>query len=129
MLLLRLACGVACVAGSLLLSLQLSFCSLFLGLKAARFRSRLGCLFSFAGELFNPGCLTLLLGFGTRGGLRLPLGSLFQHSRIVRPRLGLELFDDVLPGVLRGGLPVRKTRLLKTHTVDVFLFNGVLGGL
>jgi hypothetical protein len=61
--------------------------------------------------------------------LRLSLGSLFQHSRIVRPRLGLEFFDDVLPGVLRGGLPVRKTWLLKTHTVDVFLFDVVSGSL
>lgn len=120
-LFLFLACSVARVASGLLLGFQGRFRSFLFGLEAARLGGSLGCMLGFTGELFDPGSLAQLLGFSARSGLCLPLRSLLQDRRIVRTRLGLEFIENVLSGVLRGGLPVRKTWFLKTHRVDFFL--------
>ncbi len=121
-LLLFLARSVARVARGLLFGFQSRFRSFLFRLKTAGFCRGLRREFGFARQLFNPGSLAQLLRLRARSGLRLPLGSLLQDRRIIRARLGLELLENALSGVLRGGLPIRKTWLLKTHRVDIFLF-------
>lgn len=124
-LLLFLARRIARITRGLLLGFQCSLGSCLFGLQTKCFRSGLRREFSFARLLFYSGSLTQLLRFRASSGLRLPLGGLLQDRRIVRAGLGLELLENVFPGVLRSGLAVGKTRLLKTHRVDFFLWFGV----
>lgn len=128
-LFLLLARGIARIARGLLLGFQRGFRRLLFRLQTERFGSDLRGEFGIARLLLKLGRFAQLLGFRTRGGLRLPFRSLLQDSGIVGAGLGLEFLEYIFPGVLRGSLPVSETRLLKTHRVDFFLFRGMSGGL
>ena len=75
-------------------------------------RRRLG----LAAFLLGLGGLASQFGLGALGGLRLALGLPLLDRGIVGTRLAAKLVQDVLPGLLRRLLPVRKARFLKsTH--------------
>ena len=72
------------------------------------------CRLGFARLLFGLGGLAGLAGFGAGRSLRLALGLALLDLGIVRPGLGLELVQDVLPRLLRGLLAVCEAWFLES---------------
>src|SRR5439155_8780694 len=96
-----------------------------------------GLFFPFAGELSSGGSGSLgfarlllclggfagLAGLGASGRLRLALGLALLHLGIVRPWLGLELVQDILPRLLGSLLAVGEAGFLEsTHKRGLVVF-------
>ena len=70
--------------------------------------------FSFEALLFGLGRFLGFSRLGAGGGLGFALGLTALHFGIVGSRLGAKLVQDVLPGLQRGLLAIRKARFLES---------------
>src|ERR1700679_4275043 len=113
---LLLARGIARVARGLALRLKRSFPGSGFFLFARELCGGLCRGFSLTSLLLGLGCFACQSGFGALGGQRLAFGLSLHDRRIVGPRFGAKLIEDVLLGFLRRLLPVCEARFLEsTH--------------
>src|ERR1700688_231035 len=113
---LLLAGGIARVARRLAFGFKRCFAGGGLFFFARELDSGLRRRLGIADFLLGLGGVARQFGLGAIGDLRLALGLPLLDQGIVETRLGAKLVQNVLPGLLRGLLPVGEARFLEsTH--------------